>query len=134
MVHEWALAEAIIETSVKLAEEKKAKRIKRIMVRLGVLQSIDKDILSYSLNILRRECNIPIEQIVFESEDVVFRCRKCGYEWGLDEMKRKEEIMEAIHFIPEVIYAYVKCPKCNSTDFKIVSGRGVSITRIEVVK
>ena len=134
MVHEWALAEAIIEATVKIAKEKNAKKIKEVVIGLGVLQSIDKDILSYSLNILKKDSEIPIEKIYFESEGVMFKCRKCNYKWGLDEVKLDDNVLEAIHFIPEVIYAYVKCPKCNSTDFEILSGRNISIKKMEMVR
>lgn len=134
MVHEWALAEAIIDTAIELAKEKGASKIKKIIVRIGVLQSIEWEILRYALDIMKKELNVKIENIVFEEEDVRFKCGRCGYEWGIEDLDEMDEVREAIHFIPETVYAYIKCPNCGSPDFTIVSGRGVYIRRIEAIK
>ena len=38
---------------------------------------------------------------------------------------------EAIHFIPELAHAFLECPSCQSPDFELLQGRGVSIGAIE---
>jgi Zn finger protein HypA/HybF involved in hydrogenase expression len=39
--------------------------------------------------------------------------------------------MEAIHFIPELSHAFVRCPECGSPDFIILAGRGITLERVE---
>ena len=47
-MHEWALAEAVILSTVKFSEENKIKT-KEITVALGELQQIDEEIFSFAL-------------------------------------------------------------------------------------
>jgi hydrogenase nickel incorporation protein HypA/HybF len=42
-----------------------------------------------------------------------------------------DEVSESIHFIPEVAHSYLKCPKCGSSDFEFMKGRGVWLASIK---
>jgi len=129
-VHEWALAEAIIKYVEAISKEHKAKKVAKLVLRLGVLQSIDKDILKFSLYELAKLKGIVIDELVFEDEEVSLRCRSCGYRWPFNINTLSEDVREALHFIPEVIHSYIKCPRCGSRDFEVVSGRGVTIKEV----
>lgn len=127
MVHEWALAESILDYLRQSGYE----RVKILKIRLGALQSIDKNILEFGLRELATEKNMKIDSIVFEEEPAVLQCNTCGLKWNLSPQQFDEASREAIHFVPEAIYAYIRCPRCGSRDFKVLSGRGLS--GIEVV-
>lgn len=129
MVHEWALAEAIKDY---IKSHSRGRGIEKIVIKLGVLQSIDREILDFALKNLLEEEGIRAKSIVYEEEPVVLRCRRCGHVWAPDLSRTDEAIREAIHFIPEAAYSYLKCPKCGSRDFEIVSGRGLAIKEIVV--
>ena len=47
-MHEWALAESIITAATKIATKRKLKEIKEITVRIGELQQIEEDNLSFA--------------------------------------------------------------------------------------
>ncbi len=128
MVHEWALAEAVINY---IKDVKKIKHVKVLKLGLGILQSVDEEILKFSIKELSKIKGLVIDEVITEEEPAVLKCRSCGFEWTYEPSKFPEDIREAIHFVPEVAHAYIKCPKCGSRDFNIVSGRGVRI--IEVV-
>ncbi|ABN69290.1 hydrogenase expression/synthesis, HypA [Staphylothermus marinus F1] len=132
MVHEWALAEALLDYVENYAKQKGINHVKRLVVKLGVLQSIDKEILSFSLNQLLSLRDIVIDKIDLIDEPVVLKCRRCGYEWSPKMDDVDESIREAIHFVPETVYSFFKCPRCGSRDFEIVKGRGVEIDSIEL--
>ncbi len=132
MVHEWALADALARYIVYRIGGEGKKNIKRIIVRLGVLQSIDKEILGFALKEILESIGYQVKEIDFDDEEPVLKCRKCGYEWKPDMNVFDETIREAIHFVPETIFSYYKCPRCGSRDFDIVKGRGVDVTLIEV--
>jgi len=131
MVHEWALAEAIANYVRGYIGEKTV--LKKLTISLGELQSIDKDILDFALKEILRSMGITVQELDYEIESAVLKCRKCGYEWELNKGIFSEDILEAIHFVPEVIHSYFKCPKCGSRDFDVIRGRGLRIVRIEVV-
>ncbi|RLE94446.1 MAG: hydrogenase nickel insertion protein HypA [Thermoprotei archaeon] len=133
-MHEWALAEAIVWSIVDYVKANGGKAAGKVVVSLGELQAINKEVLRYALSELVKEAPFKISGVELVDEKAVFRCRNCGHEWGLDDLKLGDEIREFIHFLPEVVHAYVKCPSCGSSDYEVVSGRGVKIISIEVVK
>ncbi|MEM1646198.1 MAG: hydrogenase nickel incorporation protein HypA [Ignisphaera sp.] len=130
-MHEWALAEAIIETIIAKASENKMKNIGYVKVKLGKLQQIDKNILAFAINELlklaKNEHGIEVKEIIFDDEEVVAKCLRCGYRWDLDLESIDELSKEYIHFIPEVVHTFISCPQCGSHDYEVVSGRGISI-------
>ncbi|MEM0004959.1 MAG: hydrogenase nickel incorporation protein HypA [Desulfurococcaceae archaeon] len=127
MVHEWALAESI----VLYVSNKGVRKARRIKVRIGALQSIDKEILSFALNELLKEYNIKVDNIEILEEQPVLKCNRCGFEWSIDTTSVNEDLRESIHFLPESIYAYYRCPKCGSVDYEILKGRGLGEVVIE---
>ncbi|PIP13981.1 MAG: hydrogenase nickel insertion protein HypA [bacterium (Candidatus Stahlbacteria) CG08_land_8_20_14_0_20_40_26] len=133
-MHEWALAEGVIDTTVKVSREKKLKEISRVVITLGELQQIDEEIFKFALREIIKPTSIfKKTEFKFEKEKAVLRCKVCTTEWefgdmlcGLDDVE-----VESIHFIPEMSHIYMKCPGCGSRDFEIVKGRGVWIASIE---
>ena len=114
MLHEWALAESIIDFLDNYLKKKHCTRVKRLVIKLGELQTIDKEVLLYALSNLAQLRGVYIDEIVFRREEVVLKCRKCGNNWRFSVENVSEEVREAIHFVPEVIHSFTKCPFCNS--------------------
>ncbi|TEU07589.1 hydrogenase nickel insertion protein HypA, partial [Candidatus Bathyarchaeota archaeon] len=52
-MHEWALAEAVVSTTLKIAEEKGLKEIIELKIKIGELQQIDQEIFEFALSQLR---------------------------------------------------------------------------------
>lgn len=134
-MHEWALAEAVVSTTVKVAKEEKLSEITKIEVKMGELQQIDLEAFEFALKeiITPDEPLLRNAKIEFNTEKAVLKCRVCGYQWAFDDAVQKlsEQESESIHFIPEAAHVYLKCPKCESPDFEIVKGRGVWIESVE---
>jgi hydrogenase nickel incorporation protein HypA/HybF len=131
VVHEWALAEAIVNYVLSEANRRGARGAEKIVLRLGILQSIDREILDFSLRELFKMNNFSVKEIKYVEEPVKLRCRRCGYEWSINVDELDEAIRESIHFVPETVYSFFKCPRCGSRDFEIVSGRGIRIEEIK---
>lgn len=133
-MHEWALAEAVIDTAVKVLKEQKLKKVTRIIISLGELQQIDEEIFKFALQEIKKPTSIlENTEFKFEGEKAILSCKVCGKEWKFGDMlcKLDDEEVESIHFIPEMSHIYMKCPACGSRDFEIVKGRGVWIASIE---
>ncbi|MCI4396342.1 MAG: hydrogenase nickel incorporation protein HypA [Thermoprotei archaeon] len=129
MVHEWALAESIVNY---LSLELPGKKAEKVVIGLGRLQSIEQDILDFALRELLVQADIHVEEITYVIIEPKLRCRACGYEWKLLPEELNEEIAEMIHFVPEAIHSFLTCPRCGSRDFEIEEGRGITI--VEVIK
>jgi hydrogenase nickel incorporation protein HypA/HybF len=131
-MHEWALAEAVVATVEKIRRENAGRPLLSVNLRLGELQSVDPEAFRAGLAAALGGLPYGLEVFHFTSVPAAFRCRACGHFWPLAETPGiGEEEREAIHFLPESAYAYLRCPGCGSPDFALAAGRGVSIESVE---
>ena len=125
-MHEWALADAVVAAARAAGVNTAGPRT--VTVRVGELQAIDREIFAFALRSLATEAAFPEEHFRLETEPAQFLCRACGRGWGLaEDPALTAEEHEAIHFLPESVHAFVRCPGCGSVDFSVEKGRGVSI-------
>ena len=132
-MHEWSLAYAVIGTTLDYCRKKRAKKA-RVSILVGELQQIEMEIFKFALDEIisaHSECVISYSVRV---EKAAFKCRACGKEWSFNKKDEKlsKESAEFVHFVPDVIHAFTRCPACGSPDFEITKGRGVSIESIKV--
>lgn len=137
-MHEWALAEAVLNTAIKVSKEEKLKEIKKLKIKLGELQQIDINIFKFALQEILKPQSFMFKhtQFEFEEEEALLKCRICKNEWKFSDALKglSEDESETIHFIPEMAHVYLKCSKCGSPDFEVIKGRGVWIASIEGVE
>ncbi|MCS7367579.1 MAG: hydrogenase nickel incorporation protein HypA [archaeon YNP-WB-062] len=132
-MHEWALAEAVIMSTLRIAKERGLREIREVVIKVGELQQIDVEIFKFALSELKKENNMENVEFKIEIDEAEMMCRKCGYKWKFRSEGLSEDVKEAIHFIPEVAHTFMRCPKCGSPDFEVISGRGVWIESISGV-
>ena len=132
-MHEWALAEAVIAAASQMAEKEGLKEVTEVKIMVGELQQIELDILEFALSQLK-PAKFKDAKFNIEVAKAELKCRVCGHKWIFKKEKLDESTAEAIHFVPEIAHAYIKCPKCGSPDFEILEGRGVWLESIKGVK
>lgn len=132
-MHEWALAEGIVSTAVRVAEDEGLLKITEIVMNIGELQQIEHEILMFALEQLKTP-KMKDARFVLKPIQGRFRCRVCGEEWAFNPDTVDEEVSEAIHFIPEMAHVYIKCPQCGSPDFDVTEGRGVWLESVKGLK
>ena len=135
-MHEWALAEGVVETAKQIAEREKLDSVFRVRVKLGFLQQIDRDIFSDACRKFLQDADGRVRDatVVLESEPIRCVCRRCEFTWTIDddELARLDDnASESIHFVPELVHAYFRCPTCGSADFSVDRGRGVWVSSVE---
>ncbi|MDG6218346.1 MAG: hydrogenase nickel incorporation protein HypA [Candidatus Thermoplasmatota archaeon] len=137
-MHEWALAESVIKSSIDAAEKENLKKITEINILLGALQQITDEIFRFNLDEIVKTYKDKFKdvKINIETEETQLQCKQCDHTWKFKDMKDaiNDDEAEAIHFIPEMAFVHTRCPKCKSPDFRIAKGRGVTITSIKGVK
>ena len=134
-MHEWALAEGVIATALKAAEEAGLSEIAAINIRMGELQQIDIEVFEFALREISRSKG-PVTakaKMELEEEIAVLKCRVCEHEWDFSDAIKglNAEERESIHFIPEIAHVYITCSMCKSPDFEFVKGRGVRLDSIK---
>ena len=132
-MHEWALAEAVIAAASEIAEKEGLSEVKEVKIKVGELQQIERDILEFALSQLK-SAKFKNAKFSIEIAKAELKCRVCEHKWFFGKEKLNESTAEAIHFVPEVAHTYIKCPKCGSPDFEILTGRGVWLESIKGVK
>jgi hydrogenase nickel incorporation protein HypA/HybF len=132
-MHEWALAEAVIEATVSALHGRSPSSLRSVTVLIGELQAIDREIFGFALSQMAKEQSFAEGAFVLEKEPALFRCGRCGHGWSLDQMRGiDDETREAIHFLPESAHSFLRCPACGSPDYRIRKGRGVCIASISL--
>lgn len=137
-MHEWALAESVVSTAVRVAKEQGLNEISTIKIRVGELQQIDMEVFQFGLKELFQSHSEVFKNttVEFEKDEAVLKCRVCGRQWSYQEelSKLDHDTAEAIHFLPETVHVYMRCPECRSPDFEITRGRGLWIEWIRGTK
>ena len=132
-MHEWALAEAVITAASNIAEKEHLKRVTEVTVKIGELQQVERSIFRFALTQLK-PANFEKATFHLTTAKSTLKCRICGNIWLFKKVKLDKDTAEAIHFVPEVAHAYIKCPKCGSPDFEIEEGRGVWLENVKGVR
>jgi hydrogenase nickel incorporation protein HypA/HybF len=132
-MHEWALAEAVITAAQQIAEKEKLREIREVTIKIGELQQVEREILRFALSQLK-PATFKNAQFHITKAKTTLKCRNCGNTWLFSKNNLDEDTAEAIHFVPEVAHAYIKCLKCGSPDFEISEGRGIWIENIKGVR
>ena len=129
-MHEWALAEGVISTAQKFAEENGLTKVTEVVVMIGELQQVEHDVLDFAFEQLKTPLFEEAE-FVLKSQPAKFKCRNCGNEWSFKAQGLSEDVSEAIHFVPEMAHVYIKCTECGSPDCEVTEGRGVWLATIK---
>jgi hydrogenase nickel incorporation protein HypA/HybF len=133
-MHEFALADAVVTTALAEARRAGMSRLRRIHVTVGELQRIEVELFEFSLTEVIPRQEPALEGVEFQVDTVPARyaCRACGTEFGSGDASPEDEAAsEAVHMIPELAHAFIRCPGCGGADFEVLSGRGVTLARIE---
>jgi hydrogenase nickel incorporation protein HypA/HybF len=133
-MHELALADAVMKAAVKAADDAGIGRIDKLVVKVGELQQIEKDLFEFSLASVLASQDSRLADALFDVslEPVLFGCNACGREYGKADVDLGGvDESEAIHLIPELSHAFARCPSCGSPDFEILAGRGITLERLE---
>lgn len=132
-MHEWALAEAVIDAVGKIIEEEGLKEVNEVNIKVGELQQLDHQIMDFALDQLRSPI---MKQTRFRIHTVKaqLQCNVCGTRWEFGADTMDPDTVEAIHFVPEVAHTYLRCPECHSPDFEILTGRGVWLASVKGAK
>jgi hydrogenase nickel incorporation protein HypA/HybF len=133
-MHEWALAEAVLDAAEKAAKDGGIRAVTEVVVRVGELQRMELEAFRFSLEEIQKAGRPLLAGASFrvETEPALFSCKACGRQWALKDSKALSDADEAehIHFIPEMAHVYMRCPGCGGPDFEVAKGRGVLVAQV----
>ena len=132
-MHELALTEGIVSFVLDLAR-KKGERVVGFTVAIGELAQFNRTLIEDLLPKLTKETELNDARVTVEVEKAVIRCLYCNSKLGfhtlIEPLPNNEK--EMIHFLPELLSSFCKCPKCQMSDLQIESGRSIRVAEVEM--
>jgi hydrogenase nickel incorporation protein HypA/HybF len=132
-MHELALAEGIVSAVLDLAR-KKGGRVIGFKVAIGELAQFDKRLIEDLLRELIKGTELKDAHITVEVENAIIKCLYCDSKWGFQELvgPLPDEEKEMIHFLPELLNSFSRCPTCGRSDLEIEGGRSIRVVEVEL--
>jgi hydrogenase nickel incorporation protein HypA/HybF len=144
-LHEWSIASGIVESLLTLQKDRKAK-VLRVEVEVGQLSGIEAEILRYALETLGEAEGLKGASYTVKINEGRFKCLRCGHNWdfrdsegalkgiaqGAQGIEEPEGIESPLHIFPQLITAFMRCPKCGSSDMEVIGGMDTVIERVDL--
>lgn len=137
-MHEWSVAEGILRSVIRWAEENNINSVKKVKVSIPSFTFLEADILKQAYDTLKRGTIAEKSVLEVSFKDPIFKCRNCRNTFTIREVineinKVKDEFGEEypLHLMPGLAPAFIKCPKCGSNDIE-VSSQEITIEGVEV--
>ena len=121
-MHEYSIANSIVETVLELAEQQKASKIVEVRMKIGKLRVLSIDQLKFSFEILSKGTPLQGSRLTVLETSGSVRCPKCNY------VSKIETNDDSFHFgIPSMV-----CPNC-SANLSIEGGDECLITKVRML-
>ncbi len=144
-MHEWSVMQAVVESLLRFAHEEGLKRITLVRLAINQIAQLDLEILREAYKVLTENTLAEGSKLEITVVPAVFKCNNCGYEWSfndaLQQIKRATSDFSIVdeegtsdpplHYMPMLIYSYLKCPKCGSRDFSVKETSSIKIIEVE---
>lgn len=112
-MHELSVCLALLEQVGRVAAERNARRVTKIVVQLGPLSGIEPDLLRNAYPLAAAGTPAEQAELVIESMDIVVRCEECGQETGASANR-------------------LLCGACGGYRTRIVSGDEMLLRTVEL--
>jgi hydrogenase nickel incorporation protein HypA/HybF len=114
-MHELPVTENVLEIATKHALEADAIKVTVVNLTIGQLSSIIDDSVKFYWDMITENTICAGSKLNFTRIPAVFRCIKCGYEYGFSSES-------------------TACPECNNFPNKLISGEEFYVDSIEIEK
>lgn len=114
------------------AARERGGKVRSFRVRVGELAQFDLGLIKELLAELSRGTDLEGATAVVQEEKSMVRCESCKSEWLFGDLvgALPDDEKEVIHFLPELLATYCRCPSCSRGYFKILEGRSVRVEEV----
>ncbi len=132
-MHEYSLVQGIIDALEEMANEK-GRRVLSFEVRVGELAQFDLRLVRELLKELKAGTPLEGARVVVRIERSKVKCLSCGSVWRFDDIIQPmaPDEREVVHFFPELLSSYSRCPSCSKSYLEIEEGRSVRIAKVNI--
>ena len=112
-MHEYAIAQALVEQVREIAHENGAQSVTRVVIQVGKLRGVIPEIIQWGFQVAAAGSVAEGARLEIEEVEIVVRCKTCGERSTLDSP----------------LYL---CPACGSTDVEQLSGDELILKSLEI--
>jgi hydrogenase nickel incorporation protein HypA/HybF len=124
-MHEATLANSIVQTVLRHAEQAAAYKVRSVTVELGEWTTFNPEQVGFWVKIGFEKTIARGARVSFKKVRGAIRCKACGYEGKCPQPRSDMEPWTG---------PVLECPRCGKTDVLIVQGREAIVRKIMVDK
>ncbi|NJN18980.1 MAG: hydrogenase maturation nickel metallochaperone HypA [Oscillochloris sp.] len=113
-MHELSIAYQLVEAASNAARQNGAARVTVVHLQLGSFAGVVRDALEFSFGIAAEDTPVAGAQLLIEDVPLTIFCEPCAAEAILPDNRM------------------FRCPRCNTPSSRIVRGRELLLTAIEI--
>lgn len=114
-MHEYSIVESLLDLCEKEAKKAGAKGVAKIVVKVGVLNGVEPDLLIDAYGVFSDNSFAKDAKLDLIIQNVVISCNSCNETSELKELS-------------------YRCPKCGSEDFRIIDGEELLLMSIDLIE
>ncbi|QLE87446.1 hydrogenase maturation nickel metallochaperone HypA [Shewanella sp. Scap07] len=112
-MHEYSIVLALIEQCEQHAIQHQANSIKRVSIKVGVLSGVEPELLKTAFDTFKEEGICKNAELEMHIQPLVIHCQACDNH-------------------QEVTQYNISCPKCQSTQTRVLDGEDMYLMQLEV--
>ena len=113
-MHELSIAHSLVESAVDAAEKAGARRVTRVLLRLGALSGVVRNALEFGYEITTQGTLLEGSELVIEELPVIVDCDVCHSQTTLHDLQG------------------FACPACGAPGPRMIQGRELELQSIEI--
>lgn len=112
-MHEYSVVQSFIELCGDYVRENDCQRVLEAKVKVGILSGIELELFKRVLETFKVGSVLENAKIEYIAQPLVLECKECG---GVSETSKH----------------LVQCPKCKSSEVKILDGEEMTLLHLEM--
>ncbi|QOP43388.1 hydrogenase maturation nickel metallochaperone HypA [Sulfurimonas sediminis] len=112
-MHEYSIVQALLDQIEDIADKNDAKKVTKIIVKIGVMSGIETHLLEVAFNTFKEKTIADGAEFVMNIQPLTIECEKC----------KKVSELEKVHYC---------CQECGSVDVHVIDGEEMFLMSLEM--
>ncbi|PHS56120.1 MAG: hydrogenase maturation nickel metallochaperone HypA [Sulfurimonas sp.] len=112
-MHEYSIVQALLNQVENIAQENRATKVNKVIVKIGVMSGIETHLLEVAFNTFKEKTICEEAELVLNVQPLTVECNECS----------EVTELEKIHYC---------CQKCNSTNIVVIDGEDMFLMSVEM--
>jgi hydrogenase nickel incorporation protein HypA/HybF len=112
-MHEYSIVQSLLDSCEENAKVNNATKVTKVVVKIGVMSGVEPDLLQTAFDTFKEETICHDAKFIINIQKVKIECNECQ---TTSELEKNEYC----------------CPKCQSTNIKILDGEEMYLMQLEL--